>query len=79
MAADTPRYKAIGNAMAVPCMAWLGQRLLASLNNAHASIAHWEPAQYHPRKYPATHSDFIAMFNAPFANDVEAGIRLRLV
>lgn len=26
-AADTPRYKAIGNSMAVPCVAWLGQRL----------------------------------------------------
>jgi len=39
MAADTPRYKAIGNAMAVPCMAWLGQRLLAGLNNAHTSAA----------------------------------------
>ena len=27
-AADAPRYKAIGNSMAVPCVAWLGQRLL---------------------------------------------------
>lgn len=27
-AADAPRYKAIGNSMAVPCMAWLGKRLL---------------------------------------------------
>lgn len=26
-AADTPRYKAIGNSMAVPCVSWLGQRL----------------------------------------------------
>lgn len=24
---DGPRYKAIGNSMAVPCMAWLGRRL----------------------------------------------------
>ena len=24
---DTPRYKAIGNSMAVPVMAWLGQRI----------------------------------------------------
>jgi len=39
LAADTPRYKAIGNAMAVPCMAWLGQRLLAGLNNTQTSIA----------------------------------------
>ncbi|MBK1492673.1 DNA cytosine methyltransferase [Pseudomonas aeruginosa] len=33
-AADTPRYKAIGNSMAVPCVAWLGHRLLINL---HAS------------------------------------------
>lgn len=26
-AADAPRYKAIGNSMAVPCMAWIGERL----------------------------------------------------
>ncbi|WP_431819399.1 DNA cytosine methyltransferase [Burkholderia sp. F1] len=26
-AADAPRYKAIGNAMAVPCVAWIGHRL----------------------------------------------------
>jgi DNA (cytosine-5)-methyltransferase 1 len=24
---DGPRYKACGNSMAVPCMAWLGQRI----------------------------------------------------
>lgn len=30
-AADAPRYKAIGNAMAVPCVAWIGQRLLRAL------------------------------------------------
>jgi len=40
MAADTPRYKAIGNAMAVPCMAWLGQRLLDGLNNAQSPVAY---------------------------------------
>jgi DNA (cytosine-5)-methyltransferase 1 len=27
MAADGPRYKALGNSMAVPCMRWLGMRL----------------------------------------------------
>ncbi len=32
LAADTPRYKAIGNSMAVPCVAWLGQRLTQHLN-----------------------------------------------
>lgn len=26
-AADGPRYKALGNSMAVPCMGWLGQRI----------------------------------------------------
>lgn len=31
-AADAPRYKAIGNSMAVPCVAWLGQRLIQLLN-----------------------------------------------
>lgn len=25
--ADAPRYKAIGNSMAVPCIAWIGKRL----------------------------------------------------
>ena len=27
--ADGPRYKALGNSMAVPCMAWIGQRIAA--------------------------------------------------
>lgn len=31
LAADAPRYKAIGNSMAVPCVAWLGQRLSSLL------------------------------------------------
>lgn len=26
-AADTPRYKALGNSMAVPVMRWIGQRI----------------------------------------------------
>ncbi|VFR32265.1 Cytosine-specific DNA methyltransferase [plant metagenome] len=30
-AADAPRYKAIGNSMAVPCVAWLGARLQLAL------------------------------------------------
>lgn len=34
-AADSPRYKAIGNSMAVPCVAWLGQRLLHALNRTN--------------------------------------------
>lgn len=31
MAADAPRYTAIGNTMAVPCLVWIGKRLLAEL------------------------------------------------
>ncbi|HCF1525325.1 DNA cytosine methyltransferase [Pseudomonas aeruginosa] len=31
LATDAPRYKAIGNSMAVPCIAWVGQRLLQVL------------------------------------------------
>ena len=27
MAADGPRYKALGNSMAVPVMRWIGQRI----------------------------------------------------
>ncbi|MCC4595465.1 DNA cytosine methyltransferase [Xanthomonas campestris pv. phormiicola] len=30
-AADGPRYKAIGNSMAIPCVAWLGRRLQQAL------------------------------------------------
>lgn len=30
-AADGPRYAAIGNSMAVPCMTWIGQRLIQAL------------------------------------------------
>ncbi|RKO74866.1 DNA cytosine methyltransferase [Pectobacterium parmentieri] len=33
-AADTPRYKAIGNSMAVTCVAWLGQRLLEAMQQS---------------------------------------------
>ena len=39
-AAEAPRYKAIGNSMAVPCMAWLGRRLLQTLDNAGRTTAH---------------------------------------
>lgn len=41
MAADGPRYTAIGNTMAVPCLVWLGKRLLATLSEsgqAHEGI-----------------------------------------
>ncbi|MGL4756332.1 MAG: DNA cytosine methyltransferase [Aeromonadaceae bacterium] len=32
-AADGPRYKAIGNSMAVPCMAWIGRRIDSAIKN----------------------------------------------
>ncbi|UKD17378.1 DNA cytosine methyltransferase [Burkholderia aenigmatica] len=38
-AADAPRYKAIGNAMAVPCMAWLGHRLVQYLHKTDSSAS----------------------------------------
>ena len=34
LAADGPRYKAIGNSMAVPCMEWIGMRILLQLEGA---------------------------------------------
>ncbi|MFJ5483777.1 DNA cytosine methyltransferase [Pectobacterium actinidiae] len=39
LAADAPRYKAIGNSMAVPCVAWLGRQLLQALDNANRATA----------------------------------------
>jgi DNA (cytosine-5)-methyltransferase 1 len=33
-AADTPRYTAIGNSMAAPCLAWLGRRLEQALRES---------------------------------------------
>ncbi len=39
-ATDTPRYKAIGNSMAVPCVVWLGQRLMQHLEKEEASGAY---------------------------------------
>ncbi len=38
-AADTPRYTAIGNSMAVPCLSWLGQRLMQHLRKEEKSGA----------------------------------------
>lgn len=34
-AADAPRYRAISNSMAVPCVRWVGERLLRALNTSH--------------------------------------------
>jgi DNA (cytosine-5)-methyltransferase 1 len=39
MAADGPRYKAIGNSMAVPCLTWIGKRLLAMLPESGSTHA----------------------------------------
>ena len=37
-AADGPRYKSLGNSMAVCCMSWIGQRILSQLNLATPGI-----------------------------------------
>lgn len=37
-AADGPRYKALGNSMAVPCMTWLGKRIQAVEDLINGSI-----------------------------------------
>lgn len=37
--ADAPRYKVIGNSMAVPCVAWLGQRLVQCLHKTGSSAS----------------------------------------
>ena len=31
---DAPRYKSLGNSMAVPCMAWIGRRLIRALEQS---------------------------------------------
>lgn len=38
-AADGPRYKALGNSMAVPCMAYIGKRIaaVAAINGAEVA------------------------------------------
>ncbi|EHN5988912.1 Dam family site-specific DNA-(adenine-N6)-methyltransferase [Salmonella enterica] len=43
MAADGPRYKAIGNSMAVPVMRWIGERLLKSLSKNLAPAVRTKP------------------------------------
>lgn len=44
-AADGPRYRALGNSMAVPCMAWIGRRIVAAMG---------EPTRPAPAGLPAT-------------------------
>jgi len=37
---DGPRYKALGNSMAVPCMAWIGKRIkTVAAQNVDATLA----------------------------------------
>lgn len=43
LAADGPRYKAIGNSMAVPVMRWIGERLLKGLSKTAAPAARTKP------------------------------------
>lgn len=43
LAADSPRYKAIGNSMAVPVMRWIGERLLKGLTKTVAPAARTKP------------------------------------
>lgn len=47
-AADSHRYRALGNSMAVPCMAWIGKRvdaalrsLIAANDNKQLDDKHW--------------------------------------
>lgn len=58
---DGPRYKALGNSMAVPCMAWIGKRIAAQESQPlrslsvcsgieAASIA-WEPLGWQPAAF----------------------------
>lgn len=38
LAADGPRYKAIGNSMAVPVMRWIGKRIASSLAEKNLNL-----------------------------------------
>lgn len=38
-ATNSPRYKALGNSMAVPVMRWLGERIVWALNQENLSKA----------------------------------------
>jgi DNA (cytosine-5)-methyltransferase 1 len=37
-AADGPRYKALGNSMAVPVVKWIGERIQAQIENCDSQI-----------------------------------------
>ena len=55
---DGPRYKALGNSMAVPCMAWIGKRIAAQesgplrylsvCSGIEAASVAWEPLGWKP-------------------------------
>lgn len=40
LAADGPRYKQLGNSMAVPCMRWIGERIDRALRTRASMIGH---------------------------------------
>ncbi len=43
LAADAPRYKAIGNSMAVPCVAWLGRKAQQPSVMSHEPFSLFSP------------------------------------
>lgn len=58
-ASDTARYKALGNSMAVPVMAWIGQRIQAvedeEAEQMAAELTHEGPKPTPGRMTPQTH------------------------
>lgn len=58
---DGPRYKALGNSMAVPCMAWIGKRIatqhegqvryLSVCSGIEAASVAWEPLCWEPAAF----------------------------
>jgi site-specific DNA-cytosine methylase len=58
---DGPRYKALGNSMAVPCMAWIGKRVAAQhegkvrylsvCSGIEAASVAWEPLGWEPAAF----------------------------
>jgi len=58
---DGPRYKALGNSMAVPCMAWIGKRIAAQhegqvrylsvCSGIEAASVAWEPLNWDPAAF----------------------------
>jgi site-specific DNA-cytosine methylase len=58
---DGPRYKALGNSMAVPCMAWIGKRIAAQhkgqvrylsvCSGIEAASVAWEPLGWEPAAF----------------------------